>query len=114
MLLPSENLTDVQRKMIEVIKNHNTISQTDLMSALGISQQRISYNIRMLRKLNIVSTKMKGFRSYCSVNPDYLAEMDIPDTSSADMEIYAVCSTCNHVLMKEAKFCDQCGKKIMK
>jgi len=58
-------LNDIQKSILKIIKDKNGTTQKDLINKLGESQQKISYNLKELEKVNeIVKIKNKGVNYY--------------------------------------------------
>ncbi|MCK4613719.1 MAG: winged helix-turn-helix transcriptional regulator [Thermoplasmata archaeon] len=107
-----ENLSELQNKLVEEIKANPGISQTDLSKKLGMSQQRINYNIRKLRKMSIVRVKKEGFRSYCILTPVFSTNQETRAGKVPGMTIHSACPKCGNILRTDARFCDRCGKEL--
>ena len=88
------------------------LSQTELADQLGITQQRVNYNVQQLRRLHILRKWKKGLRSYCDLNEDYLKEVSPTIDPQTIFAIASVCPKCGSKVRVKAKFCDQCGEKI--
>ena len=58
-------MTELQIEIIELIKKHNGITQRKIAEKLGETQQKISYNLKILEQAKqLVSIKRKGVKLY--------------------------------------------------
>lgn len=58
-------LTDLQIKILDVIKKNEGITQKEIASILGEKKQKINYNIKVLKQIGKVIVKKKGRKTRC-------------------------------------------------
>ena len=58
----------IRREIIQNIVNNPGISQTDIASNLGVSNQVVNYHIGILRRSNLINIEKDGFRTMCFIN----------------------------------------------
>ena len=67
MRFPDEEryrLTDLQLKILKIIKNKNGINQKEIASILDEKHQTISYNIKVLHQAGLIGIIKKGRKTY--------------------------------------------------
>jgi predicted transcriptional regulator len=70
-------LTDIQQTIHWVIKENPGISQKEIQSKLGISQQRLNYHIRLMADARLIRFEREGKISKCFVIEEYKAHEKI-------------------------------------
>jgi len=76
MKFPEEErnrLTELQIKILNLIKEHDGTSQKQLTKLLDEKHQTISYNIKVLREAGLIRVNKKGRKSLCYIIPDHAA-----------------------------------------
>lgn len=62
----NDELTDIQKDIINLIKKNNMITQAEIASTLGINREKVKYNIMILKNKNIIlregSTKKSSYK----------------------------------------------------
>jgi DNA-binding MarR family transcriptional regulator len=58
----------IRREIIQTIVDNPGISQTNIASNLGVSNQVVNYHIGILRKSNFIRLEKDGFRTMCFIN----------------------------------------------
>jgi DNA-binding MarR family transcriptional regulator len=58
----------IRREIIKTIVDNPGLSQTDIASIIGVSNQVVNYHIGILRKSNIIKTVKEGYRTKCFIN----------------------------------------------
>lgn len=58
-------LTELQSEIMKIIKENEGISQKDVRTILGETQQTINYNIKMLQRSGLIELEKKGRITYC-------------------------------------------------
>jgi DNA-binding MarR family transcriptional regulator len=58
----------IRREIIQTIADNPGISQTDIASQLGVSNQVVNYHIGVLKKANFIKIIRDGFRTKCFVS----------------------------------------------
>ena len=61
-------LSKIRRAIIQIIMDNPGISQTDIASKLGLSNQVVNYHIRIMKEANFVNIVKDGFRTRCFVS----------------------------------------------
>lgn len=70
MQLPDENffhMNDVQRMIVEIIKNSPGISQKEIADRLNVTPPTINYHINILHRNSLVSVVKRGRMTHCFV-----------------------------------------------
>jgi len=62
--------TELQHKIIKMIKNKDNISQKEIATTLGKKQQTINYNIKTLERNGMIKLTRKNGKTYCSINKE--------------------------------------------
>jgi predicted transcriptional regulator len=57
--------SELQNSILELIKNNRGITQKEIASTLGMKQQTINYNVKMLQRSDIIKLEKKGRITHC-------------------------------------------------
>lgn len=68
---------DLRKKIIDLLRENETMNVTDIYVKLRIEQSVASQHLAILRKAGIVITKRNGKFIYYTLNNDRLAEVSI-------------------------------------
>ena len=58
----------IRREIIQIIRNNPGITQTQMASSLGVSNQVVNYHIGILGKANFIKIVKEGFRTKCFIS----------------------------------------------
>jgi DNA-binding MarR family transcriptional regulator len=61
-------LTELQIKILDVIKNRDGINQKDIAKEIGRKPQTINYNIKVLKQAELINVIKRGRRTICYIN----------------------------------------------
>ena len=59
--------TELQSKILKIIRKYNGISQKEIRNVLNEKQQTVNYNIKMLERNELIVTRKKGRNVYCFI-----------------------------------------------
>ena len=113
-LITIASLTDVQKRILNTVAERTTegISETDLANLLGLSQQRVNYNVRILKGYGLITIQRKGKRCYCYLTGDFTQRFPKEMLEKHLIEMPPECQRCGTMLRKQAHFCDTCGIRL--
>jgi DNA-binding MarR family transcriptional regulator len=60
--------TKIRKEIVKTISDNPGISQTDIASSLGVSNQVVNYHIGILRKENSIKLMREGYKTKCFIN----------------------------------------------
>jgi len=63
-------LTELQIKILDVIKNKNGINQKNIAKEIGKKPQTINYNIKVLKQAELIKVVKKGRKTICYINTE--------------------------------------------
>jgi predicted transcriptional regulator len=63
-------LSEVQKNIYQLIKDNLGISQKDIQTQLGISQQRMNYHVQLMSNARIIKVERVGKGTKCFVIDD--------------------------------------------
>ena len=69
-------LTELQIKILDLIKERNGINQKEIAKKMGKKPQTINYNIKVLKQADLITVVKKGRKTFCYPK----AEQEYPNT----------------------------------
>ncbi len=108
------HLNEIQRGIINVIKQNPGITQSEIASIMGVSRQKISYNINALDYCGFIHAERKGSRKILYY------PVESPESTGEDVKIYKIrCPTCGKYFYGQnrefptERQCPNCGAILL-